>query len=1399
MWLRQWSKAGLISLCLGFAVTASASFELVSRIDGEPPLANGPNKGAVSPSLSADGRYVAFASASSNLVAEDNNGRVDIFVFDRVTDSTEVLTMGGSGASFDPSISADGRFVAFSSTDDELVIDDPNGNRGDIFVIDRETGTTELLTPGGNERSLSPSISADGRFVAFASKASNLEVPESNVSRNFSNIFVYDRNTDTTERLTTATDFSRVSPSISADGRYVAFGSNGFNLITGRNDGPNEIFLHDRVAGTTDVLASGSFNPSINADGRFVVYGSSDGIQIYDRDTSSTDRLISGVEEDGLSVDPAISANGQLVAFRSTSSNLVVDDTNGVEDVFLYNRETEILERVTEGANDVSRNVAISSDGQFVSFATTASNLVPEDTNNAIDVLVYDREVGGLTRIPPTVPFEVAGGNGESIGASVNEDGRFVAFESLASDLVDEDSNEHSDIFVYDRNTANNELLTRDANAGSFEPSISATGRFVAFQSDASNLVAGDQNGRTDIFVYDRDTASTQRLTPGGNHDSESPSISADGRFVAFESRADNLVAGDTNGANADILLYDRDSDTTSLVTAGGDSLSIQPSISANGRFVAFSSIARNLVVDDPGNALADIFVYDRVTGTIELLTSGANDPSTEPAISEDGDFVAFVSNASNLGVGASNISGNNVYLYDRLGSTIELLTPDADFGGSTFPSISADGRFVVFSSRANNLLPGDINGQDDVFVYDQTTSTLRQLTQDTDGASRAPSISSDGLVIAFSSKALNLANDGTNSSSDVFVTATNNQPIADALITSTNEDTPLSVTVTGFDQDADALTFEVVEQPTNGKLTGTGPNFVYTPNADFFGVDSFTYRVSDGIDSSLPASVSITVRAVNDAPLGVGVTGFSTPEDTAISVTLMGSDVDGDPLTYVVTNEPVNGTVSGAAPNLFYTPNADFNGLDTFTYTVSDGTVSSSPVTLSFTVLAINDGPVAVSQSLATPAATPLAITLAGSDVDSEPLSFVIISLPANGSLTGAVPNVIYTPADNFSGTDSFSFTVSDDAATSAVATVLVAVATPVVVDPDPETENSTPVADALTISTLRETPVSITLTASDADSDALTFNFVSAPDNGSLSGGLPDLLYTPDTGFVGADSFAFTVSDGQATSAPVSVSITVIDGTVTLFSAVLPASRSVEVGATATAFATLSNAGSAVAQGCSLRLPDAVTAAFFYQTSDPATNAVVGQPNLTVDIPAGGAQSFVFGITPGEELSAVEVALRFQCANAIDAASVVGLNTLLLSSSLTPVPDLIALVATTTASGVMELENDSGFFTAATINIGSAATVTVTADTADATLPLTLTLCQTDPQTSVCINPSLPSTEPVVVAVEQGATPTFAVFATAAETIAPDPANSRVFLRFSDESGEVRGATSVAVQSSQ
>ena len=243
-----------------------------------------------------------------------------------------------------------------------------------------------------------------------------------------------------------------------------------------------------------------------------------------------------------------------------------------------------------------------------------------------------------------------------------------------------------------------------------------------------------------------------------------------------------------------------------------------------------------------------------------------------------------------------------------------------------------------------------------------------------------------------------------------------------------------------------------------------------------------------------------------------------------------------------------------------------------------------------------------------------------------------------------------------------------------------------------------------------------------------------------------------------------------------------------------VLPSSRSVQVGNVATAFATMINPGSTIATDCGITPLTSVQANYAYQTTD-ANNELIGTVDTPVDIAAGGNQSYVFAFTPTASFSPVDVQLSFDCTNTDPAAVTVGLNTLLLVADSGPVPDIVALGATPTGDGIVNLSS-TGVFAVATVNVGSPGTITVSADTGSASLPLSITLCGTNPATGACINPTVPTLGPVTTSIAGNATPTFAFFVTGTDTVPFDPANNRIFVRFKDASGVTRGSTSVAVR---
>ena len=378
------------------------------------------------------------------------------------------------------------------------------------------------------------------------------------------------------------------------------------------------------------------------------------------------------------------------------------------------------------------------------------------------------------------------------------------------------------------------------------------------------------------------------------------------------------------------------------------------------------------------------------------------------------------------------------------------------------------------------------------------------------------------------------VANDGIEDSNiatiDITVTAVNDSPVANPQAVTTDEDIAAGINLTANDVDVEPLTYSVVAGPTNGTLNGIAPGLTYTPNQDYNGSDTFTFKVNDGTVDSNIAIVDITVTAVNDTPLAVEQT-VTTDEDTGVAITLAGSDVDGDGLTFSVLAFPANGSLSGIMPDLTYTPTANFNGSDSFNFKVDDGNGENDTATVWITVATVNDSPVANSQTVATDEDTPYDITLTGSDIDGSSLTYSVVTGPANGTLSGSAPSMTYTPVANYNGADSFTFVANDGTTDSNTATVMITVTA----------VNDPPVADNQAVTTNEDAPLDITLTWNDIDSGLLTSSVVVGPANGTLSGTAPNQTYTPNANFNGSDSFTFKINDGYVDSNTAMVSITV------------------------------------------------------------------------------------------------------------------------------------------------------------------------------------------------------------------------------------------------------------------
>lgn len=376
--------------------------------------------------------------------------------------------------------------------------------------------------------------------------------------------------------------------------------------------------------------------------------------------------------------------------------------------------------------------------------------------------------------------------------------------------------------------------------------------------------------------------------------------------------------------------------------------------------------------------------------------------------------------------------------------------------------------------------------------------------------------------------------NDGTVSSPpatvSLSITPVNDSPTAIGKTLTTPQNTPLAIALTGGDADGDTLDFKIIGQPANGTLGGTAPNLTYTPAFGFRGTDSFTFQTSDSLEASETATITINVTKVNSVPVAISKS-VSTKEDTALPITLGGSDDDGDSLSYTVLSQPGKGTLVGTAPNLTYTPNANHHGTDSFTFRVNDSTVNSPTGTISITVTPVNDKPVAIAKTLATSRNTPVAVTLSGSDIDGDAITFAMVTQPTKGALSGTLPNLTYTPANGSSGADSFTFRVHDGQEFSDVQTVTINISA----------TNEAPVATAKSMTTAEDTAVSFVLAGTDKEGDTLSYSVLTQPGKGTLTGTAPNLSYTPDADFNGSDSFTFRVNDGTTNSTTATVSITV------------------------------------------------------------------------------------------------------------------------------------------------------------------------------------------------------------------------------------------------------------------
>lgn len=680
---------------------------LVSRATG--PAGAGATASSGDVSLSADGRFVAFISGAANLSAEDDDGLTfpdDAFVRDVVAGTTTLASRAtgpagavANGGAFGPRISADGRVVVWDTSATNLS-DEDDDNTSEVFARDLLDGTTTLVSradgPAGAAVSGgSGAPSASGRFVAFVSNDAGVSSEDAD---GVVSLVVRDLVSGRTTLVSRApgaggagADGDAFLPRISADGRFVVFASDAENLSGDDSDAVTDIYRRDVTGPPPDTEdldllsrasggaagagspSSASTDPATSTDGRFTAFVSeADNLSSEDNDAVAnvfvrdhllgTTTLVSrangatGAAANADSANPAISPDGNFVAFDTLAGNLSTEDT-GVRDVFLRDlrgRGTQLVSRIGligAVANGASSNAVISAGGGFVAFESVAENLSPDDTARTLDVFVLDRGLGTTTLVSREDGAAGAGGDAASFAPAISADGRTIAFLSTAGNLSSSDGGSTQDVFVRDTATSQTSLVSRvsgaagaGADASSIDLAISGDGRHVAFVSGADNLSGEDDDRHSNLFVRDLTAATTTLASraagaSGAPADAPSfgPSLSSDGRRVAFSSTATNLSGSDAD-ATGDVFVRDLLLGETRLASRvpgpggpGGDRSSAGPSISADGRYVAFASAADNLSTEDVNGAGA-VDVFRRDLGVPPAIVPPVTPPGPGPA-----------------------------------------------------------------------------------------------------------------------------------------------------------------------------------------------------------------------------------------------------------------------------------------------------------------------------------------------------------------------------------------------------------------------------------------------------------------------------------------------------------------------------------------------------------------------------------------------------------------------------------------------------------------------------------------------------------------------------------------------------------------------------------------------
>lgn len=837
----------------GTTLLASVGLDGLSGGDGE----------AIFTGISADGRVVVFESRASNLVTNQTSGLGDVYVRDLVSGVTTLVSVSPSGAGGDDystgaSITPDGRLVVFESMAQNLVPNDSNQGT-DIFVRNLANGTTTLVSvdwrgaqsavfaPAIPVLSTAAQISPDGRYVLFQSYATNLvtvPVTRAGASTFYPQTYLRDLQLGTSflasaDSAGNPANRGSQDSVLSSDAHYVVFSSTATNLTAqGNSQSLLLLFRKDMQTADISLVSSAPLTEpaAISADGGFIAYASTNQIYLWDQVTGSSSLVSTnsaGEAGAGVSASPLLSADGKMLVFISTSSDLADPATTGSFQVFGHENVAGVNKLLSAtpanpaGSSSDCLSPSLSPDGAVVAFQAFDTGLFAADNNSANDIFAAGTTGDNLELISSVLPAlasVTAAFVSTLVDHGISDDGRYVLYWGVSDNLTAHDTNGGYDVILRDTLLRTNILVsanlsgTGPGDGNSDTPVMSPDGRYVAFWSTAHNLVDGHTNTSGDVYVRDV-IGGTTKLASIFPFPSPVVStvpapanpilISQDGQYVAFvvATASKKPIALRDFGAGATLLVpsnnlnqsasplafthdgalwyvltslqvsnivrYDIASRTSEILGTNAAQAAITP----DGRFLVGQTVTRTNQT---------IWRYDRShpeLGVIQIasLPAGSSAPGGNPnsrwrvALSADARFVVFV------GADSATNTVSDIFLADAQNPGVVSLVSSNQSGvgggdgASDDPSMSADGRYVTFRSAASNLVPGDNNGKPDIFVRDLQLGTTTLVSATPSGApgndrSFYSWINPPGTAIAFESAASDLVAGDYNELPDVFL-----------------------------------------------------------------------------------------------------------------------------------------------------------------------------------------------------------------------------------------------------------------------------------------------------------------------------------------------------------------------------------------------------------------------------------------------------------------------------------------------------------------------------------------------------------------------------------------------------------------------------------------------------